>query len=106
MAVKTQNGKIYTIRINLDQFPSEIPKVYVTQMLCMKNGDLMDGPSHCMHTLESENGWTSICHYDSNDWTPQVSLYLIYLKCKLWLDMYEAHLLTGKKINEYLTREE
>ena len=104
MAVKTRNGKVYTIRINLDEFPTSIPKVFVTTMLYKKNGEKMDSASHYMHTLGSENGWTRICHYDSNDWTPQVSLYLVYLKCKLWLDMYEAHLATGANISDYLTR--
>lgn len=104
MAVKTRNAKIYTIRINLDKFPMEIPKAFVTKMLYKKNGEKLDSPSHYMHTLSSENGWTRICHYDESEWTPQVSLYLVYLKCKLWLDMYEAHLVTGTDICDYLTQ--
>ena len=104
MAVRTRNSKIYTLRINLDKFPTTKPKVFVTQMLYKKTGEKLDSPSHYMHTLSSENGWTQICHYDDSDWTPNVAIYLVYLKCKLWLDMYEAHLITGVDICDYLTR--
>ena len=46
--------------------------------------------------LASEHGWTRICHYGSESWTPGVSLYKIYIKCALWLNIYEVHLKTGK----------
>lgn len=102
LGVRTNNRKIYTIRVELDDFPNAVPKVFVTQMLKRKNGTDMDDASHAMHTLSSENGWTRICHSDSGKWSPQNSLYMVYLKCKLWLDMYEAHLVTGKSISYYL----
>ncbi|MDY5596495.1 MAG: hypothetical protein SPG40_03225 [Kiritimatiellia bacterium] len=38
-------------------------------------------------------------------WTPGVSLYKIYIKCALWLNIYEVHLKTGKPMEYYLKRQ-
>ena len=37
--------------------------------------------------------------------TPGVSLYKIYIKCALWLNIYEVHLKTGKPMEYYLKRQ-
>ena len=102
MAVKTQSGSLYTIQIELARFPQSVPKVFVTRMLRDCSGCQMDEASASMHTYASEHGWTRICHYGSDSWTPGVSLYKIYVKCALWLNIYEAHLKTGKPIDYYL----
>lgn len=103
MAAKTNIGHVYTIRIDLDDFPNSIPKAFVTKMLRNKSGDALSSPSHAMHTLSSEHGYTRICHYGSESWTPNVSLYKVYIKCRLWLEMYELHLKTGRDISYYLS---
>src|SRR5574344_387119 len=59
----TNSKNIYTIRIDLDQFPNEVPKAFVTKMLLTKTGSRMDSASATMHTLSSEHGFTRICHY-------------------------------------------
>lgn len=102
IAALTNSRHVYTLRIELDDFPAEVPKVFVNKMLYDKHGDAMDGCSGSMHTLTSENGRTRICHYGYNSWTPNVSLFKVYMKCRLWLEMYEAHLRTGKPIDYYL----
>lgn len=102
MAVKTRIGNLYTIQIELARFPQNVPKVFVTRMLRNHDGEAMDDASASMHTYESEHGWTRICHYGSDSWTPGVSLYKIYVKCALWLNIYEAHLKTGRPIDYYL----
>lgn len=98
----TNGGSLYTLHIDLSLFPESIPPVYVTKMLKTKSGDEMSLPSSSMHTLTSEHGWTRICHYGYSEWTPAVSLYKVYIRCRLWLEMYEAHLITGKPIDYYL----
>ena len=105
MAVKTKTGNLYTIQIELERFPQSVPKVFVTRMLRDHNGEPMDKALHSLHTLASEHGWTRICHYGSESWTPGVSLYKIYIKCALWLNIYEAHLKTGKPMEYYLKRQ-
>ena len=106
MAVRTNRRNIYTLYIQLDGFPENMPKVFVTQMLVSHDGKKLESASGTMHTLTSENGWTRICHYGSNSWTPNVSLYKVYIKCRLWLEMYELHLQTGKPIDYYLSHQQ
>lgn len=106
MPARTNRGHIYTIRIELDEFPNEIPKAFVTKMLKTKSGNPMSGCSASMHTLTSEHGYTRICHYGHSSWTPMVSIYKIYVKCRLWLEMYELHLQTGHDMDYYLNHQE
>lgn len=106
LPAKTNRGNIYTIRIELDEFPNEIPKAFVTKMLKTKSGSLMNRCSASMHTLSSEHGFTRICHYGNSSWTPMVSIYKIYVKCRLWLEMYELHLQTGHNMDYYLNHQD
>lgn len=101
----TNSKNVYTIRIDLDSFPNSVPKAFVTKMLFNKDGNRMDSASASMHTLTSEHGFTRICHYGTNSWTPMVSIYKIYIKCRLWLEMYEAHLRSGKNIDYFLNHQ-
>lgn len=104
-AVKTRSGTLYTIQIELENFPQSVPKVFVTQMLRDCDGNEMREGRHATHTLPSEHGWTRICHYGPDSWTPKVSLYLIYIKCALWLNIYELHLKTRRPMEYYLKRQ-
>ena len=92
--------------MQLDGFPEYMPNVFVTKMLYSRDGRKLDSISATMHTLTSENGWTQICHYGFNSWTPDVSLYKIYIKCRLWLEMYELHLQTGHNMDYYLNHQD
>ena len=105
MAAKTNRGHVYTLRIDLDGFPTSLPHAFVTKMLKTKDGDDMDGASASMHTLPSEHGYTRICHYGNESWGPNVSIYKVYIKCRLWLEMYELHLQTGKPMDYYLNHQ-
>ena len=102
MAAKTNRGNLYTLRIELDKFPNEEPKAFVTKMLKDKNGEDMSVCNATMHTLSSENGRTRIQFINSDLWTPMTSIYLIYYRCKIWLEMYELHLQTGNDIDYHL----
>ncbi len=105
MAAKTNRGHVYTLRIDLDGFPTSLPHAFVTKMLKTKDGDEMDGASASMHTLPSEHGYTRICHYGNGSWGPNVSIYKVYIKCRLWLEMYELHLQTGNPMDYYLNHQ-
>lgn len=102
MAARTNNKNVYTLRIDLKDFPNNVPKAFVTKMLKDKSGANMDYTSGGMHTLSSEYGYTRICHYSGSAWGPNVSLYKVYIKCCIWLEMYELHLKTGNNIDYYL----
>ena len=59
--------------------------------------------SHSMHTLTGENGCVRVCHYGYEDWAPnRITLYQIIIKVRIWLEMYEWHLKTGKTLDEFL----
>lgn len=106
MPVKTKNGKLYTIRIDLDLFPEQLPAAFVTRMLKTRDGELMNDVSGAMHTLETEHGYTRICHYGYGSWSPRVSLVKVYIKCALWVNIYELHLLTGNNMDYYLNHQQ
>lgn len=105
MAAKTNKGNVYTIRIDLAHFPLRKPEAFVRKMLYTKGGSPMSGPSSAMHTLTSKYGFTQICHYADSAWTEWVSLYKVYIKCRLWLEMYDLHLETGKNMDYYLNHQ-
>ena len=106
MVAITNSKNMYTLRVDLDEFPEKMPKVFVTQMLKDKNGKDLNSGSPSMHTLPSQYGFTRICHYGYSSWTPNVALNKIYLKCRVWLEAYEAHLKTGEPIKTYLGEQE
>ena len=105
IGAKTNSGNVYTLDFDLKDFPGRQPKVFVTKMLKSKSGCDLNSASASMHTLPSEHGWTRICHYGYNSWTPNVSLYKVYVKCRLWLEMYESHLRTGHSMDYYLNEQ-
>ncbi len=102
VAARTNRGNLYTVHIDLDEFPDSIPAAYITKELRDRRGRLLDSADGSMHVLPSDNSWTRICHYGYESWTPTVSLYKVFIKCRLWLEMYELHLQTGKPIDYYL----
>ena len=101
-AVKTNNGKVYVLYYDLSTFPTTKPKVYVTQMLYTKSGEPMNSPNGVNHTLSSWNNWTQLCHYSDTQWTPDITLWHVYLKCRVWLEIYQTHLRTGKTMESML----
>lgn len=105
MAAKTNEGNVYTLKIELVDFPESVPRVFVTQMLYDAKSRPLDKPSPYMHTLRSEKGCTQICHYGRNSWTNMVSLYKVYIKCRIWLEIYEEHLRSGEPIDHYLSHQ-
>ena len=104
-AARTNRGNVYTIHVELADFPLEVPAVYVTRMLHDRDGDPLDSCSASMHVLNSSNGWTRICHYGYDSWNDHVSLYKIFVKARLWLEMYEQHLRDGHDIDYWLTHQ-
>ena len=91
----------YTLRMDLEGFPFVAPDVCTTRMLYTKSGKPLDNPQHGMHCLGSKHGGTQICHFGSS-WHPMISLYKVFIKCRIWLEAYELHLDTGMKLDYYL----
>lgn len=105
IAARTNRGHVYTLAFDLSRFPSSRPDVYVTEVLTDKAGSPLLAANAKMHVLRGSRGRTRICHYDVSAWTPRVSLFKVYVKCRLWLEMYELHLQTGQPIDYYLNHQ-
>jgi ubiquitin-protein ligase len=106
VGVKTQSGNVYRLNIELENdYPNALPKVYVVYPLPLlkHDGSAISGASHSLHTLGNDGEKIQICHYKSENWNPNQSLYKIVLKARIWLEAYEGHLRTGKAIDDYLT---
>lgn len=103
IAARTNSGRVYVLRIELQNFPNAKPNAYVECMLKDYRGDDMDGASSSNHTLSAhENGWTQICHYHPDAWHPNFSLWMVYMRCMVWLNLYEYSLIVGKPIDHFL----
>lgn len=105
IALQTNSKKIYTVKIELDNYPYNVPKVFITnpKPLYDRSGRAMLDDSHPMHTLPGENGCTRICHYGFSQWHPGVYLYQVVVKVRVWLEVYETHLKTGHPLDRYLS---
>lgn len=103
IAARTNSGKVYVLRMELQGYPYQKPNVYVECLLRDCHGNLMNTASSHNHTLSPHpNGWTQICHYHPDAWKPDMSLWLVYVRCVLWLNIYEQTLRTGKDMEYYL----
>ena len=107
VAARTNAGNIYTVRIDLRNFPNQVPAAGVTRLLNDRMGNPLDTCNGLMHVLNCDwQGGTRICHYGPRSWTPNVSLYKIFIKCRLWLELYELHLQTGKPIDHFVVHQQ
>lgn len=105
--VTTVSDNQYLLRIELDSFPESKPEVYI-QYICPKGasswmdadldnyeGESLKEVSHKNHTLSPHpiHDWVQICHYNPEAWRPDISLWIVYIKCNVWLNAYEYSLL-------------
>lgn len=103
IAAQTNSGNQYVLRMELSGYPYQKPDAYVECMLRDCHGNPMNKASISNHTLNPHsNGWTQICHYHPSAWRPDMSLWMVYVRCVLWLNIYEQTLRTGKDMEYYL----
>jgi hypothetical protein len=104
MAAKTNTGNVYVLRLEMPNYPNSKPNAYVECLLRDCHGNKMDGASSSNHTLDCHPsmGWTQICHYHPSAWRPDMSLWMVYVRCVLWLNIYEKTLRSGKDMEYYL----
>lgn len=92
LAAKTNRGIIYTLRIELDEFPKNVPEMYVKNKIMLKSGQLIPENDETLKTLNHKDGMTGIRHYGQDAWTPMVCLYRVYLQGVMWLENYDNYL--------------
>lgn len=106
--VRTNAGNCYTLWIRVGRaFPNKPPKMYVLDPKPLRDyrGKELSsiGESGSMHLRQADrHGHPQICHYHDSSWTPNVTLYKVVGKGRLWLEAYDLHRKTGKGIDHYL----
>ena len=103
----TNAGNEYGLWIPLGDFPNEPPGMFVVSPkdLRKRSGKKLAkiGPSADMHLLgPDEHGHPQICHHNDASWTPNITIFKVVMKGRLWLEAYEMHKATGKNIDRYL----
>jgi hypothetical protein len=105
--IKTNVGSSYRLKVFVpSDFPNSRPDMIVLEPYPLKGyrGQNMKehGTSGIMHTLDPNTyGYVQICHY--RDWLPNLTLYKVVLKGRIWLEALEAHKRTGKQIDAFLS---
>ena len=103
--LKSNADREYKLRIYIPpDFPNSCPALVVVSppKLLLKNGKWLPEMSYPFHTLEDTDGFHRICHFYPPDWTPDITLYQVFMKGRLWIEAYEAHLETGEDMDVYL----
>jgi hypothetical protein len=112
--VKTNVGNIYKLRVYVpSDFPNSLPDMVVISPYPLKGyrgKDMKEhgtqetpGVSVSMHTLGIRDGYLKICHYHYQNWLPNITLYKVVLKGRLWLEAMEGHKRTGQPIDAFLS---
>lgn len=103
ISVKTQADNVYLLRVKmLPDYPYSAPEVWVVypNPLHSFDGGIIE-PGVRTHSLDITREGLRICLYYSGmvEWNPQYTLYHAIVKGRSWLECYEAHLLTGERID-------
>ena len=101
----TNVGNRYTLRLYVPgDWPNSCPKLAIVspKTIRQRNGNSLPTSSGSFHTLGSVDGYQCICHYLPSSWSASNTMYLVFLKGRLWLEAYENHLKTGKNIDQFL----
>lgn len=95
----------YRLRLIVpSDYPSSQPDLLVVEPSPLRGRgfDLLEtnGRMHTLTPLYAHPQSVRVCHY--RGWDPNKTLYLVFMKGRLWLEAYEAHLRTGNPIDDYL----
>jgi hypothetical protein len=96
----TNNDNEYCLRVYLPaDFPNSVPDMVVKQSPQPMPNWENNGQTH---TLTRRDGFLRICHYRASRWSSDNTLYQVFMKGRLWLEAYEAHLRTSQPLDDFL----
>ena len=96
----TNSDNEYCLRVYLpDDFPNSVPDMVITESP-QPMPDWQSGSQ--THTRKRRDGFLRICHYRRARWDCDNYLYHVFLKGRLWLEAYEAHLRTSEPVDQFL----
>ena len=102
----TNVGGRYTLRLYVpDDWPNSCPDLTIafsSKPIKKRNGDAMPTRNGQFHTLNYLDGCLCICHFKPATWDANNTMYLVFLKGRLWLEAFENHLKSGYAIDHYL----
>ena len=106
--VHTNGHSRYELLVQLDsQFPYTRPELYVVhpKTLWLHGGtgtiNSLTPPSHAFHFLgTNDDGCIEVCHI--RNWDASITLVKVLLMGVLWCEAYDAHLLTGQDVCDFL----
>ena len=80
-----------------EDFPEMVPNMYVKNKILLKSGQPILENDENFKTLCYKDDMIGIRHYSNESWSPMVPLYHVYIRGKMWLEMYEQYF-NSKKI--------
>lgn len=89
-------------------YPDAMPSLYVSSpKTLLKHGNLgtinWEGTSHAFHTLQNGlAGCVQICHFKPELWDASKTCVGVLIKGLIWLEAYDAHIVTGRNIADIL----
>lgn len=103
----SNGGQSYLLWLPIDSFPECAPSVYIVSPVSLKDhaGQLLVslGANPKMHLLQADrHGHPQISHYNGRFWRPNVTLYKVLMKARMWVEAYELHLVNGRMIDDLL----
>lgn len=95
----------YVLRVYLSpDFPNSCPKLVILfpKDIFLQDGRPIPELSSAFHTLKKKDGFQSICHFYPPDWKDDNTIYQVFMKGRLWIEAYEGHLETGRRMDVFL----
>ena len=107
VALSTNRQNRYVLWLSLGDYPNAPPKMYVVEPAPLRDwkGKRLSkrGTSSKMHLLGANaHGHPQICHHSDGAWTPNITLYKVVMKGRMWLEAYELHCRKRRPIDRYL----
>ena len=104
IALNTNDNTEYILRVYLtEDFPSSCPALtVVSPRLKLRNGQCFPETNTEFHTLQTIDGYPSICHFHPAFWTQENTIYQVFMKGRLWLEAYSLYHSTGEVMDTYL----
>ena len=101
----TNSRNLYSLKTFVPpDYPNSMPDLVITYPFPVKGhfGKKLTeyGCSSTMHLLTPINDCPAICHY--NEWSPELTVYLVIVKGRIWLEALDGHVKTGQPLDYYL----
>ncbi|CAB4027573.1 Hypothetical predicted protein [Paramuricea clavata] len=97
----TNNERTYVLRVYIPpDYPNSLPIMVVRDSPEPMPNWISGRMTHSFG--QNEDGHLVICHYRRDRWSPDRTLSDIVVKGRIWLEAYEAHLVTGEQMEYYL----